>query len=66
MGNGAGLRISGGKRTNKLSGDKDWTQLEHEFEVQGAETEEELVCELRAIKGQVWFDASSLRLARAK
>jgi spore coat protein H len=66
MGSGAGLRISGGKRTNKLSGDKDWTPLEYEFEVPGSEGEVELVCELRATKGQVWFDANSLRLARVK
>jgi hypothetical protein len=66
QGSGAGLRISGGQRSNKLSGDKDWTALQHEFEVHGAETEVELVCELRATKGQVWFDANSLRLARVK
>ena len=29
---GAGIRISGGKRTNKLSGDADWTALVYEFE----------------------------------
>ena len=66
IGSGAGLRISGGKRTNKLVGDKDWTELKYDFEVPGTEAEIELVCELRATKGQVWFDASSLRLARAK
>src|SRR6185503_9924978 len=33
IGSGAGLRISGGKRSNKLAGDKDWTALEYEFEV---------------------------------
>ena len=66
LGSGAGLRISGGKRTNKLTGDKDWTALEYEFEVPGTETEIELVCELRATKGKVWFDTSSLRLSRVK
>jgi spore coat protein CotH len=66
LGSGAGIRISGGKRTNKLSSDSDWTSLEYAFEVPGSETEVELVCELRATKGQVWFDASSLRLARVK
>jgi spore coat protein H len=66
IGSGAGIRISGGRRTNKLSGDKDWTPLEYDFEVPGGETEVELVCELRATQGQVWFDANSLRLARVK
>jgi hypothetical protein len=65
IGAGAGLRISGGKRTNKLVGDKDWTPLEFEFEVP-VDMEVELVCELRATKGQVWFDTSSLRLSRGK
>jgi len=66
LGSGAGLRISGGKRTNKLSGDQDWTPLEYQFEVPGSEAEVELVCELRATKGQVWFDANSLGLSRVK
>lgn len=66
IGSGAGLRISGGRRANKLSGDKDWTPLQFDFDVPGAETEVELVCELRAVQGQVWFDAGSLRLARIK
>lgn len=65
LGGGAGLRISGGRRTNKITGDSDWTRLEHEFDVPG-ESEVELICELRATKGQVWFDAGSLRLARGK
>jgi spore coat protein CotH len=63
-GSGAGLRISGGKRTNKLSGDSNWQKLEHELEVTGALVEVELVAELRATKGQAWFDAKSLVLVR--
>ena len=65
-GNGAGLRVSGNKRTQQLVGDAAWTQLEHEFEVMPGGEDKELVCELRARQGEVWFDASSLRLLRVK
>ncbi len=65
-GNGAGLRISGGKRTQQLVGDAAWTELAHEFEVTTGGEDKELVCELRAMAGEVWFDSASLRLVRLK
>jgi len=61
-GAGAGLRISGEKATNFISGDLDWRQLEQVFEVPEGGTEVELICELRASAGEVWFDQQSLRL----
>lgn len=64
QGLGAGLRISGGKRTNKLTGTADWTKLQFEFTVTEESREVELVAELRATKGRVWFDAKSLELLR--
>jgi spore coat protein CotH len=64
-GTGAGLRISGGQRENKLFGSSAWTALAHEFEV-GDLTEVTLVAELRANKGEVWFDAGSLKLTRLR
>jgi hypothetical protein len=60
---GAGLRISGSSRSNHKSGTGDWSKLEFEFEVD-AQRRVELVAELRATKGQAWFDADSLRLVR--
>jgi hypothetical protein len=63
-GEGAGLRISGRSRTAKLMGDTPWTKMLFEFEVAEAGAEIELVCELRAIQGEVWFDEASLRLLR--
>jgi spore coat protein H len=63
IGSGAGLRISGDKRTKKLEGDAPWTKLGHDFEVAG-ELEVELVCELRATKGKVWFDRDSLTVKK--
>ena len=61
---GAGLRISQGKRENRLEGDAPWTRMRHNFTNQFDEVE--LICELRAMKGEVWFDTDSLRLVRAK
>jgi hypothetical protein len=66
QGNGVGIRVSGEKRTNALTGDLAWTLLEHEFEVVPGAEEKELVCELRARQGEAWFDVSSLRLVRKK
>lgn len=63
---GAGLRISGGKLAGKLTGDAAWAPLEHTFETTYEGEEKELVCELHARQGEVWFDAQSLRLIRTK
>ncbi len=63
---GAGLRISGGKLTQKLSGEAAWTKMEYEFEVTAEGEEKELVCELRCRQGEAWFDSQSLRLTRVK
>ncbi len=62
-GTGAGLRISGGRRVNQLSATTGWTTLEHEFEVNDT-TDVVLVAELRANKGEVWFDPATLKLVR--
>ena len=65
-GSGAGVRISGGKRKNKLVGDSDWTQLEEEFEVMEGGDDITLVAELRAKNGEVWFDLGSLKVVRIR
>ena len=61
---GAGLRISRQKFSRQLSGDMDWTTIPFDFEVQQDQADVELVCELRAAQGQIWFDLASLRLVR--
>ena len=65
-GEGAGLRISGGTRNgiNKLAGDSAWQTVSFPFDANGGEVV--LVAELRAIKGEVWFDKSSMQLVRQK
>ena len=62
---GGRLRISGDKGTNGfLAADAPWTHLRSLFTNQVDEVE--LVCELRAFNGEVWFDEDSLRLVRQK
>ncbi|HUR45952.1 MAG TPA: CotH kinase family protein [Candidatus Saccharimonadales bacterium] len=65
-GSGAGVRISGGKRKTKAVGDTAWTQLEEEFEVMEGGDDITLVAELRAKKGEAWFDLSSLKVIRTR
>lgn len=63
-GSSAGVRISGASRTNKVTGNSDWTPVEFEFQVEDEMREVELVAELRTTKGQCWIDAGSLHLSR--
>ncbi len=65
-GEGAGLRISGSRnpRQDQAVGDSPWKKLEYDFTVPTEATEVELVCELRAVKGEAWFDIESLQLVR--
>ena len=64
-GKGAGLRISGATaRANGIEGDAGWKQLAFEFDSGGGNTV--LVAELRASKGEVWFDSGSLQLVKVK
>ena len=66
-GAGAGLRISGTttNRVNKLVGDTGWERLEYDLRVK-EEREVELIAELRARAGEVWFDADSFKLVKIK
>jgi hypothetical protein len=63
-GKGAGLRISGTTRSAGLVGDSPGTKMLVEFQVTEPEAEIELICELRALQGEAWFDETSLRLIR--
>jgi hypothetical protein len=60
---GATLRISKGTPPRRLSGSGDWTDYKYPFSLP-QDADVELICELRAVKGEVWFDASSLKLVR--
>jgi hypothetical protein len=61
---GAGLRISGGQRSSGLRGDRDWQRSEFAFEVNEDTRDVVLVCELKASKGEAWFDPAGLKLRR--
>jgi hypothetical protein len=61
---GVGLRISRRKFPEKLSGDADWSSAGCDFEVQQDQSDVELVCELRAAQGDVWFDLKTLKVIR--
>jgi hypothetical protein len=62
---GAGLRISKGIMPRKLIGTSEWTDYVYSFVVEEEATDVELICELRAAKGEARFDPSSLRLVRS-
>jgi len=65
-GGGAGIRVSGSSRENRLVGTANWTPLAFDLEVREPLREVELVLELRALAGQVTFEADSLRLVRVE
>jgi hypothetical protein len=62
---GAGLRHARAPkaRANGVVGDTPWQKLEYEFVLEDEE-EVDLLCELRAEKGEAWFDLASLKLRK--
>jgi hypothetical protein len=65
-GEGAGLRISGGTRNgvNGMKGDSQWQKVGYEFDSTGADVI--LIAELRAPKGEAWFQTDSFQLVRVR
>jgi hypothetical protein len=61
---GAGLRVSKAPMPRKLNGTTDWVDFVYAFQVEDDTTEVELICELKALHGEAFFDAGSLRLVR--
>jgi hypothetical protein len=62
---GAGLRVTGATRIPpyELVDDHPWTKLGQTFEIE-RDQEVELICELRARAGKVWFELQSLKLTK--
>jgi len=60
---GVTLRASGDRNPKMLTSAPDWTAFTYTFSVTGL-TDIELLCELRASRGRVWFEADSLKLTR--
>jgi len=61
---GAGLRLSNKRLNQKLLGDKEWSPVSFDFEVTDPFMEVEIVAELRAANGEVFFDPESLKILR--
>lgn len=61
---GAGLRVSRHRVGQKNAGDHPWMPVNFDFELAAGQPEIELVCELRALRGEVDFDQASLRVVR--
>lgn len=59
QGTGAGLRISGGHRDNKFSGNTDWQTVNYEFDVLEDVRDITFVVELRATRGRLWMEPVS-------
>jgi hypothetical protein len=61
---GAILRLSGARDAWPQASDDQWSVFSYSFTVAQPLAEVELLCELRTARGEVWFDAASLRLVR--
>ncbi len=58
---GAGFRLSGGDHARLFTGDTEWTEFVHPFQVHDPR-DIELVAEIRAHAGEAWFDLKSMHL----
>jgi hypothetical protein len=63
---GAGLRVAGNGVAAEFSGTQDWQKFSYPFRVQEGGTTVSAVCELRASRGEAWFDTSSLRIVKIR
>jgi spore coat protein CotH len=63
---GAGLRVSHNGVSAELSGTQDWQKFAYPFQVPEGGSQVEVICELRASRGEAWFDTASLRLVRLR
>jgi len=63
FGRGASVRITGSTATDvsRIENDRDWTQLSFDFE-QPDDGPVELIAEVRANRGEAWFDLNSIRV----
>ena len=58
---GASFRLSGGEHARLFTGDSEWTEFVHPFQIHDPR-DIELVAEVRAHAGEVWFDLKSMHL----
>jgi hypothetical protein len=58
---GAAFRLSGGDHVRLFTGDSEWTEFVHPFQIHDPR-DIELVAEIRAHAGETWFDLKSMQL----
>jgi hypothetical protein len=58
------LRNSGFRDARLKASDDNWSLLQFNLTVEEPQAEVELICELRAVQGEAWFEEESLRLVR--
>ena len=51
-------------KNERVRGDSDWQPISYEFELHQPMADLQMLCELRAAKGEAWFDPTSIRLVR--
>jgi spore coat protein H len=66
VGAGAGLRISAGTAAQGVSGTTEWRRCVYPVRVSEGGSDVEFVCELRASRGEAWFDTASLVVVRLR
>jgi hypothetical protein len=50
--------------TQRLTGDTEWTEVTHEFELRQPIADVQIQCVLQAATGEAWFDPASIRIRR--
>jgi hypothetical protein len=53
-----------GGKDDRVIGDSDWKPLSYDFDLHQPMADVQVFCELRAEKGEAWFDPDSIRLVR--
>jgi len=61
---GVCLRIFHRTVAARLIGTRNWTEMVFDFEVEKPRTKVDFICELRGVKGEAFFDLTSLRLLK--
>jgi len=54
--------LAANSRDQRITTDSDWRKLTYDIELRQPMADVQILCELRADKGEAWFDTSSIRL----
>jgi spore coat protein H len=56
--------LAPGGQHDRVTGVSDWKQIRYDFDLRQPMADLQVLCELRARKGEAWFDPTSVRLVR--